>query len=329
MNVVIGIVSPAEAWVLPRRFVEELRQAFPAHTFIDAWDREELRRVLPCADVAFAAFLDRDLVPSLTDLRWVQAPAAGIGHLLSDELVASPIVLTSARGVRARAIAEHVMGMIIALSRQLPLVLRRQAEHRWALDEIESAGTVRTLPGRRLTIVGLGSIGVEVARLAAPFGLRVSAVRKHTGAPVPDGVRVDEVVAADGLLELLSRTDVLVLSTALTPETRSLIGRQALDAIKRGALLINIGRGRLLDDAAVVDALKDGRLGGAALDVFTREPLDADSPYWDLPNVIVTPHMSGAMEDYWTPLVALFAENLRRFEAGQPLLNVVDKRAGY
>ena len=148
MNVVIGVVSPAEAWVLPR----PLRRRAPAGV-----PRAYLHRRLgsrgaeaACcrrADVAFAAFLDRDLVPSLTDLRWVQAPAAGVGHLLSDELVASPIVLTSARGVRARAIAEHVMAMIIALSRQLPLVLRRQAEHRWALDEIESAGTVRTLPG--------------------------------------------------------------------------------------------------------------------------------------------------------------------------------------
>lgn len=329
MNVVIGVVSPAEAWVLPRRFVDALRKEFPAHTFVDVWDRDALRRVLPEADAAFAAFLDRDLVPSLTRLRWVQAPAAGVGHLLSDELIASPIVLTSARGVRARAIAEHVLGSAIALARQLPLVLRRQAEHRWALDEIEAAGSVRTLLGRRLTIVGLGSIGLEIARLATPFGLRVSAVRKHVDAPVPDDVRLDEVVAPDQLLDVLGRTDVLVLSTALTPETQSLIDRRALDAVKRGAFLINIGRGKLVDDAAVVDALADGRLGGAALDVFTREPLDPASPYWDLPNVIVTPHMSGAMEDYWTPLVALFADNLRRFEAGHTLVNVVDKRAGY
>ena len=329
MNVVIGVVSPAEAWVLPRSFVDRLRREFPSHTFIDVWDREALRRVLPDADVAFAAFVDRDLVPSLGRLRWVQAPAAGVGHLLSAELIASPIVLTSARGVRARAIAEHVIGMTIALARQLPLVLRRQAEHRWALDEIESSGAVRTLHGRRLTIVGLGSIGLEVARLAVPFGLRVSAVRKHAETPLPGDVRLDEVVPPDRLHEVLARTDVLLLSTALTPETTALIGRPALDAVKRGALLINIGRGKLLDDAAVVEALTDGRLGGAALDVFTREPLDPSSAYWDLSNVIVTPHMSGAMEDYWTPLVTLFAENLRRFDAGQPLLNVVDKNAGY
>jgi phosphoglycerate dehydrogenase-like enzyme len=114
-----------------------------------------------------------------------------------------------------------------------------------------------------------------------------------------------------------------------TPDTRQIIGARELEHVKRGALLINIARGKLIDDDAVVTALREGRLGGAALDVFTREPLDASSPYWDLPNVIVTPHTSGAMEDYWTPLVKLFADNLRRFENGEPLLNVVDKNAGY
>jgi phosphoglycerate dehydrogenase-like enzyme len=137
------------------------------------------------------------------------------------------------------------------------------------------------------------------------------------------------VVAPDQLFNLLSRSEVIVLAAPLTAETRELIGPAALGSVRRGAFLVNVGRGKLLDDPAVIEALKDGRLGGAALDVFTKEPLDPASPYWDLPNVIITPHISGAMEDYWTPLVALFSENLRRFEAGQPLQNVVDKTAGY
>jgi phosphoglycerate dehydrogenase-like enzyme len=329
MDVVVGVVSPAQAWVLPRRFVDHLRREFPQYTFIDVWDREALRQALPGADVAFAAFLDRDLVPSLSRLRWLQAPAVGVGHILSPELIESPIVLTSARGVRARPMAEHVLGVMLALARQLPLVVRRQTEHQWALDEIEAAGSIRTLSGRQLTIVGLGSIGIEVARLAAPLGMRVAAIRKHVDRSLPDDLRIDEVAAPDRLRDLLPATDVLVLCAALTPETRQLIDRQVLEAIKPGAFLINVGRGRLIDDDAVVEALQNGRLGGAAMDVFTREPLDPSSPYWDLPNVIVTPHMSGAMEDYWTPLVGLFAENLRRFESGRPLLNVVDKEAGY
>jgi phosphoglycerate dehydrogenase-like enzyme len=327
MNVVVGVISPNAAWILPRSFVDELRRDFPQHTFIDVWDRDTLRQALPQGDAAFAAFVDRDIVHSLTNLKWIQAPAVGVGHILSDELIASAIVLTSARGVRARAIAEHVLGVTLALARQLPLVVRRQVAHQWALDEIEATGAIRTLQNRRIGIIGLGSIGLEVARAAAGFGMRVSAIRKHLDQPRPDFV--DEVFPPERLNHLLSVSDVIVLSAPLVPDTRQLIGPAALSAVKRGALLVNIGRGKLIDDEAVVAALQDGRLGGAALDVFMREPLDPESPFWDLPNVIITPHISGAMEDYWTPLVALFAENLRRFEQGQPLLNVVDKRAGY
>ena len=327
MIVVIGVISPAAAWVLPREYVDRLRRAFPQHTFVDVWDREALRAALPDAHVAFAAFLDRDLIPSLTRLRWVQAPAAGVTHLLSPEMIDSPIVLTSASGVRSKAMAEHVLGVTLALARQLPLVLRRQAEHAWALDELETGGSIRTLAGRRMAIVGLGSIGMEVARLAAAFGMRVSGIRRRTDRPAP--AHVEEVLPPERLHELLGRSDVVVLCAASTAETRHLVDTAALAAIKPGAFLVNIGRGRLVEDEPLMAALRDGRLGGAALDVFTREPLDLNSPYWDLPNVIVTPHISGAMEDYWTPLVSLFSENLRRFEANDPLLNVVDKKVGY
>lgn len=176
-------------------------------------------------------------------------------------------------------------------------------------------------------IVGLGAIGLEVVKIAAPFGFRIAAIRRRASEPPPDGV--ENVWPPDRLHELLATSDVVVLAAPHTPETKRLIGRAALDAIKPGALLINVARGKLVDDDAVVDALRDGRLGGAALDVFSSEPLDPSSPYWDLPNVILTPHVSGALRDYWTPLVALFSENLRRFESGRALLNVVDKAAGY
>jgi len=327
MNIVIGVIHPSTAWVLPRPFVDRLRADFPQHAFVDVWDRQALRNALPNADAAFAAFLDRDLVPSLTRLRWVQAPAAGVGHLLSAELLASPIVLTSARGVRARPIAEHVLAVTLALARQLHTAMRRQATHTWSLDELEASGRIRTLKGARLGLIGLGAIGFEVAALAAASGMHVTAVRKRVDRPAPPGV--EAVLPPERLTALLAVSDVVVLAAALTDDTRELIGRDALDHVKRGAFLVNVGRGGLIDDGAVIEALQDGRLGGAALDVFTREPLDPSSPYWDLPNVIVTPHISGGMEDYWTPLVGLFAENLRRFERAEPLLNVVDKHAGY
>src|SRR6266851_2528250 len=328
MNVLIAVISPAPTWVLPWHFVDQLRRQFPQHTFLDAWDRDALRQLLPQADIAFTPFVDRDIFPSATRLRWVQSPAVGVGSLMFPELLASDVVITSARGIRARAIAEHVLGATIALARKLPVAIRAQAAHRWAQDELEGASVdIRTLHGQRMGIVGLGSIGLELVKVAAPFGFRITAIRRRAAEPPPSGV--DEVWPPERLPDLLAQSDVVVLAAPHTPETKRLIGRRELDHIKRGAFLINIARGKLVDDAAVIDALKDGRLGGAALDVFTQEPLDASSPYWDLPNVIITPHTSGALQDYWTPLVALFSENVRRFGRGAPLLNVVDKRAGY
>jgi D-2-hydroxyacid dehydrogenase (NADP+) len=329
-NVLVGVISPAAVWVLPRRFVDALRTEFPQHTFLEAWDRDAIRRQLPDADVAFTPFIDRDVFASARRLRWVQSPAVGVGSLMFPELLASSVVLTSAKGIRARSIAEHVIGVTIALARRLPYAMRAQAAHRWIQGELEGEDSgVWTMPGRRMTIVGLGSIGIEVARLALSLGLNVSGIRRRPDAPradIPQGV---SVCGADQLPQLLPGSDVIVLSMPHTPDTREIIGRSELERVKRGALLINIARGKLVDDAAVVDALKDGRLGGAALDVFTREPLEEASPYWDLRNVIITPHTAGAMADYWTPLIALFTENLRRFETGNALLNTVDKQAGY
>ena len=175
-------------------------------------------------------------------------------------------------------------------------------------------------------IVGLGSIGLEVAQLAAAFGMRVSAIRRRVDAAAAAGRR-RRVLPPERLLDLLAQSDVVVLCRAADARDPAADRPRASSiAMKRGALLDQHRRGKLIDDEAVSRRCGTAALGGAALDVFTREPLDPASPYWDLPNVIVTPHISGAMQDYWTPLVALFAENLRRFEAGEPLLNVVDKR---
>jgi D-2-hydroxyacid dehydrogenase (NADP+) len=328
MNVLVAVISPAPAWVMPRAFVDQLRRDFPQHTFLDAWDRETLRELLPRADVAFTPFIDRDAFASAARLRWVQSPAAGVGSLMFPELLASDVVLTSARGIRARSIAEHVIAVTLALSRLLPLALRAQAAHRWAQGQLEGADVdVRLLLGQRMGIVGLGAIGLEVAKIATPVGFRVTAIRRRTDQPVPGCV--EAVWTPDRLHDLLAISDVVVLAAPHTPDTKRLIGSRELDRLKRGALLVNVARGKLVDDDALVAALGDGRVGGAALDVFSEEPLPASSPYWDLPNVIATPHTSGALRDYWTPLVALFSENLQRFEKGEPLLNVVDKVAGY
>jgi phosphoglycerate dehydrogenase-like enzyme len=326
MKILVGVISPVPAWILPRPFIDELRRAFPEHEFIDAWDADAVRRTLPHVDVAFTPVVDSDVFSLATRLRWIQSSAVGVGHLLYPALVESDVVITNARGVRSRPMAEHVLAVTLALARQLHTAMRHQVNHRWAQDLLESQRLL-TLQGRRMGIVGLGSIGMEVARLAAPLGLKVSAIRRR--AEVERPAEVDELLPPDRLDDLLAKSDVVLLAAPLTAATRALIGRRELSLMKRGAFLINVGRGGLVDDAALVAALRTGHLGGAALDVFAEEPLPGSSPYWDLANVIVTPHTSGTMEDYWTQLVSLFSENLRRFEGGLPLLNVVDKLAGY
>lgn len=327
MNVLIGVISDAAVWVLPRPYIDRLRAQFPQHTFLEAWDRQAIRDLLPQADAAFTPFVDRDVFGTATRLRWVQVAAVGIGNLMYPEMIASSVVITNARGIRARPIAEHVIGVSIALARKLHTAIRHQVAHEWAQNELEGSGAIDTLEGRRMGIVGLGAIGTEVARLASRFGMHVIAIRKRCDAAAPP--EVDAVLPRERLDELVSTSDVLVLAAPLTADTRGLIGAREIGLMKPGAILVNISRGKLVDDEALVAALRANRLGGAALDVFAREPLDAASPYWDLPNVIVTPHTSGAMADYWEPLVGLFSENLRRFDAGRPLLNVVDKHAGY
>lgn len=327
MNILVGVIGRSPSWTLPGPFVDRLRTENPDHRFSAAADYEGIRRLLPDADVAFTGLVDRDLFPSLTRLRWIQVPSVAVSHLMFPEMVESGVAVTNARGIRARAIAEHVLGVAIALSRGFATASRAQAGHRWAQDAIEGTPGIRTLRGCHAGVIGLGSVGSEVARTLSAFGLRVSAVRRRAGAPPVSGVGT--VVPPTELEHVLRTSDVVVLAVPLTRSTRRLIGRDQLAAMKPDALLINVGRGELVDDEALVAALKNGRLGGCALDVFTHEPLDPASPYWDLPNVIVTPHVSGALADYWSPLVDLFSDNLRRFERGEPLVNAVDKHFGY
>jgi phosphoglycerate dehydrogenase-like enzyme len=247
--------------------------------------------------------------------------------MLFSEMIASPVVMTNSRGNSSTTIAEHVIAVSLALLRDLPLAWRRQAERVWAQNEFDAGARIRTLRGARVLIVGLGSIGAAAARLAAAFGADVAGIRRHPArGPVPGTA---EVFGPDALLDQLPRADVVVLCAPQTADTWHIVGARELDVMKAGAVLVNVSRGKLVDEAALLRALESGRLRGAALDVFEHEPLRADSPLWGRPDVLITPHVSGFHEGYWPEATRLFAENLRRFTAGEPLLNLVDKDAGY
>jgi len=326
VKILIAVNSPFASWCIPGEYVERIREALPGHTIAHAPTDAETLAAIPDADVVFSARLRPEQIAAATRLRWVHSPAAGVGNMLFPALKNSPVVVTSSRGNSATTIAEHVVMVTLALLRNLRLALRRQAERRWAQDEFDAGAVIATLKGARVLIVGLGSIGAETARLIATFGTHVVGIRRRPEAGKPEGVA--EVHGPDALARELPLADVVVLAAPATPETHHLLGASELAAMKDQAMLVNVSRGNLIDEAALVRELTGGRLR-AALDVFEHEPLDPASPLWTAPNVLITPHVAGFHPDYWPAVTALFVDNVRRFEAGRPLENVVDKRAGY
>jgi phosphoglycerate dehydrogenase-like enzyme len=323
MKIVTSVYSDP-AWTLPVDEVARLQALFPEHTVINAPSRDDRLRELPDADVAFLSQLKPDEFAASARLRWIQSPAAGVAGLLFAELVDSPVVLTNARGIHGDAMAEHVIALVIVLFRQIHHAIRRQSAHRWAK---EPQAQFRTLKGRRIGIVGLGAIGLAVAERASALGMDVVALRRDPSAPRPPFVSV--VHGPGGLADLLRESDAVVVTAPLTRDTRGMIGAEQLGLMRPDAVLVNVSRGKLVREQELAEALARGTIAGAALDVFEHEPLDESSPLWDLPNVVITPHTSAFRDDYWTLAVDLFASNLRRFERGEVLANLVDKHAGY
>lgn len=256
---------------------------------------------------------------SLPRLRWVAAATAGVDWLLFPELAASEVVLTNSAGVFDDAMAEYALGLVTAVCIDLPGTIRLQAARRWVHRETSR------LAGRPVLVVGAGGIGRAIARLLARAGLSVRCVARQDRADPELG----RIAALADLPELLPEADFVVLALPLTAATRGLFGPALLGRMRRGAWLINLGRGPLVDEDALAAALRGGVIGGAALDVFSSEPLPASSPLWPLPNVIVSPHMSGDFRGFEEALTGLFLAQLRRYLAGGPLVNVVDKQLGF
>jgi phosphoglycerate dehydrogenase-like enzyme len=323
MKIVTSVYSDP-AWTLPGTEVDRLRHLFPHLSVVDAPTRDDRVRELPGAEVAFLSQLKPDEFALAPCLRWIQSPAAGVAGLLFPELKASPVVLTNARGIHGEAMAEHVIAVVIVLFRQIHAAIRRQGSHDWMK---EKPSAFRMAKGRRMGVVGLGSIGTAVAERASAMGMDVVAVRRNVSAPRP--ACVSAVYPAPEFERLLEESDAVVLTAPLTGETRGLIGTAQLRRMKPDAVLVNVARGKLVREDELAAELARGTLAGAALDVFEHEPLDPASPLWDLPNVVITPHTSALRDDYWALAVDLFAVNLRRFERGDPLVNVVDKAVGY
>lgn len=272
-----------------------------------------------------AATFDR-LLARCPSLRWVHSATAGVERVLTPEAARRGLVITNARGVFSEPIAEYVLMMILAVIRRLPQLLELQREHTW---QPLSAREMRDVT---VGVVGLGSIGRAVARLALAFGARVVAVRRAEPADPaddPDLAGIDRLYAPADLPELLAESDFVVLALPLTGDTEGLIDAHHLGRMKPGGWLINVARGGLVDERALVRALRSGQLGGAVLDTVRNEPVEPSSPLYDVPNLILTPHTSWSSGRVLDRSIALFCDNLERFARGETLLNTVDPGKGY
>ncbi len=262
-----------------------------------------------------------DLPERAPSLRWIQATSAGIGQRVAQQRYAERMpktVFTTASGVHAIPLAEYALMSILIFRRRLPEMLADQRERRWQ----RFAST--DLVDRSLAIVGMGSIGKEVARVASEFGMRTIGVKRTVAGVDPASLHLETLYAFGELHAALRGAEHLVLSAPHTPETEGMIGEAELALLAPGAIIVNVARGALVDEAALVVALESGHVGGAALDVFQEEPLPADSPFWTMPNVFVCSHSAGASDRENERITDIFCENLRRYLAGEPLLNVLD-----
>jgi phosphoglycerate dehydrogenase-like enzyme len=286
-----------------------------AHFEVRSW--EELERRAPEADVLVVSGLWRDtLLDTAPRLRFVQSLSAGVDQYDKARFAARGVRLANAQGANERAVAEHAMALLLALTRRLHLARDNQRARHWRAMIGDRALREEELAGKTLVVVGLGRIGTRLARLARAFDMRVIGVRQ-TARPAPDA---DEVFARADLLHALSRADVVALTCPLTPQTEGLIDVGALTALKPGALLINVARGRVVDEAALLGALADGRVRAAALDCLHAEPPPPDSAFWTMPNVLVTPHSAGETTKYEDNVVDILVDNLERLWRGESTL---------
>ena len=331
------------AWALPDWATEAIKGAFP-----DGWDVVDVATpssgggdggdisfealdAIASAEVYFGYGFPHPLFQAAkqgtNQLQWVHSGTAGVASALYPEFVESQIIFTNSAGIHAPPMAESVLGMILHFARGLDFATRAQARSEWGKEPFEQrAGVVREIAGATLGIYGFGGVGRELAWRAAALGMKVIATKRNDRMVPPD---VELLRGDDALSTLLERADYVVIAAPSTMETRGSIDAAALALMKTDAVLINIARGDVVDEDALVDALRNGRLRGAGLDVFDTEPLPSSSPLWSLDNVLITPHVSATTTRFWRRETDLIVENIERYLAGRPLRNAVDKEAGY
>ncbi len=321
MSVILLTFHPEE---LDRADVDAVRRLAAGRRVVLTRAPEEIARLLGEVEIIAGFGMPYERLHEAPQLRWMQQWGAGVDWLMQHPAAREhPFVLTNASGVHAVPISEHVLGLMLMFARGLHHAVRAQQRHEWWRPGHQG---VFELVGATLLVVGVVAFGSRIAALAGGFGMRVEGIR---GDPTVASPEVDALYGPAELMPCLTRADIVVLCVPHTVETHHMIDAAALAQLKRSAYLINIGRGGTIDEAALATALRDGQLAGAALDVFEVEPLPADSPLWGSDHVIVSGHYAGNTPRYHRRAMAIFLENLRRYCAGEPLTNVVDKQLGY
>jgi phosphoglycerate dehydrogenase-like enzyme len=289
-------------------------------------DPARVRELAPQADVIVNGTSNPPLlsaaIPPAARAKWIHSLWTGVDNVLCPEVLASPLPLTNGRGVFRRPLAEWTIGAMLYFAYRMRRMIRQQQAGVW------EAFTTEEIQGKTLGIIGYGGIGSTAAELARPFGMKIVALRRRPEMFQQNGL-VDQSFAPSQINELMAASDYVLLAAPLTEETRGMVGAKQIAAMKPTGVLINVGRGAVVDEPALIEALETGKIRGAALDVFAVEPLPKEHPFYRMENVLLSPHTADHVQDFIHLAVESFLENLRRFQANQPLLNLVDKHAGY
>ena len=326
-KLLICVRHPFDQWNAPFWFAERLRSEFPQIEVVHLPDYKGMDEEIVDAEILVAWSIRPEQIAAAKKLRWIHSPAAAVHQLIFPELVNSEIVLTNAREVHGPVVAEHVVALIFALAKKIAGSVRLQEKHIWGQQILwDEPPRIREVAGATVGMVGLGSIGRPVVKSAKALGMRVIAVREHAE---KGSESADAVFGPAQIDEVFRQADYIVLAAPVTASTKAIANAERLALMKPDACLINVGRGQLVDEAALAAALREKKIGGAALDVFPKEPLAADSPLWDVPNLLITPHTAALTDKLWERHYALFSENLQRYLNGKTLWAVVDKLKGY
>lgn len=339
---VVDLAARSNNWALTPAGEETIRAAVPhgwtvhvvrALTSSDGdGPREPSREAMDAireAEAYFGFGIPRPLFLEARRLRWVHSAAAGVGNALYAEMVASDVLLSNSAGVHAIPIAEYVVAGVLHFFRGLDVAVQQQRDSRWDKNFfVADDSPVREVAGARILVIGAGGLGTEVARRLSALGATCIGVRRRPALGVPPGF--ERAVGPEAIDAELPQADVVVLTAPLTAESQGLLDGVRLNRMRTGSILVNVARGALVDEAALADELRSGRLRGAVLDVFQREPLASESPLWQLRNALLTPHISPVSPgNFWPRALEIFRDNWRRYDRGEPLRNLVDKQAGY